>query len=83
MKGGFMQRGKDNEEEANVLSVEEVEKRAWQAADRLVEIIANFNQGRFEEPNALRAYFASQCVSLLIQRFNIPAPAMVTQNEGE
>ncbi len=63
-----------NKEILAMVPMEEVEKRAWNAADKFVKILEDFSG----EPNnnimALRDYFASRCVSLLLQRFIMPVP---------
>lgn len=78
-----MLRRQNTGEEMKELSAEEIEERAWKAADKLVETLEKFNQEPSKNADDLREYFASECVSLLVQRFTIPAPALTDKDEEE
>ena len=58
-----------------VLNVWDAEQRAYNAADKLVEMIGN------SDP-AVRERLASQCMVLLANRFLIMAPVPVSTSAG-
>ena len=61
--------------EVEQLNVWDAEHRAYEAADKLVEMIGNYDP-------SVREHLASQCMVLLTKRFVIMAPVPVSANTG-
>ena len=59
-------------DEKDYLSPEEMESRAWNAANKLVAALDEDMSS--EDAEAMREYFASQCISLLAQNYILSAP---------
>ena len=71
--------GEESMRERDSLSVDQIEERSWNAADKLIKALEDFNGESIEDIDSLREELASECVSLLVQRFSMPVPAVLTE----
>lgn len=62
----------ESNDDRDILSPEEMESRAWNAANKLVAALDEDMSG--EDAEDMREYFATQCLSLLAQNYSIGAP---------